>query len=320
MRVVFMGTGDIALPSFRYCLANHEVVGLVTQPDRPVGRHQELHAPKIKELAVEAGVTVLQPERVRRKAELAALAALSPDLIVVMAYGQILPKALLEMPRHGCINLHASLLPRHRGASCIQAAIEAGDAESGVTIIQMDEGLDTGAILFATALSIGPEETGGQLHDRLAELSPESLKVVMESFEKTGEERGVAQDDSLASYAPKLERKDGEVDWSQSAEQLERRIRAYDPWPGSFTMLQDERGRPRRVKLFPSTRVREGEGQPGEVLQAGADGLVVACGEGALSLEQVQPEGGRRLPVEAFLAGHRLEPGSRFFSLENKPE
>ncbi len=311
-----MGTGEIALPSFRMLVGDGSLVGLVTQPDRPVGRSSQARPPRIKELALEADLPVLQPERLRSKEALAELVALEPDLIVVMAYGQILPRAVLELPAHGCINVHASLLPRHRGASCIQAAIESGDTQSGVSIIVMDEGLDTGDVITRHAIPLRGNETGGSLHDRLAEIAPGPLaeSVMMISG---GEVRRERQDDGLATYAPKLERGDGELDWALPAEQLERRIRAHDPWPGSFTAYHDGRGRKRRLKVFPGGEVLldEGLGKAGDLHSVSAAGIVVACGKGGLRLGEVQAEGGKRLPVGEFLRGQSLGEGDCFFSL-----
>jgi methionyl-tRNA formyltransferase len=314
-----MGTGEIALPSFQMVAAGGHLIGLVTQPDRAVGRSSKLRLPRIKELAMEAGVPVLQPERVRKKTALAEIAALEPDLIVVMAYGQILSRAFLTIATLACINVHASLLPRHRGASCIQAAIDAGDAESGVTIMHVAEGLDTGDLILSQATPLGPHETGGALHDRLAESSPKALRRAIEAL-ATGQASRRVQDEQLASYAPKLERNDGEIDWSMTAGELERRVRAYDPWPGTFTTMQDERERKKRLKIFPHTEAVRGEGRSGEVLAVCSDLLVVACGEGALQLREVQAEGSRRLPVSEFLKGNRLGPGDCFFSLERDEE
>ena len=314
-----MGTGEIALPSFRMVAEGGQLIGLVTQPDRAVGRSSKLRPPRIKELARDVGVPVLQPERVRESAAMAEIAALEPDLIVVMAYGQILPRAFLKIARLACINVHASLLPRHRGASCIQAAIQAGDAESGVTIMHVAEGLDTGDLILSQATPLGKFETGGTLHDRLAESSPEALRMAIEAL-ASGKSSRSEQDEQLVSYAPKLERQDGELDWSMTASELERRVRAYDPWPGTFTTMRDERGRQKRLKIFPQTEVVSGEGTSGEVLAVDSDHLTVACGEGALQLGAVQAEGSRRLPVGEFLKGNRLAQGDCFFSLEREKE
>jgi methionyl-tRNA formyltransferase len=317
MRILFMGTGDIALPSLQALLGSrHEVCGVVTQPDRPVGRHQAMHAPPPKVMATAAGVPVLQPERVRADEALQAITALEPDLIVVMAYGQILPKALLEIPPVACINVHASLLPRFRGAACVQGPIDAGDAESGVTIMHVTEALDQGDMILRTAVRLAPDETGGRLHDTLAKLAPPALLEVIDQLEE-GTAPRVRQDEGLSTYAPKLVREDGGLDWSRPAVELERRIRAYDPWPGTFTMFTDHRGRARRLKVFPMAELINGAGDAGEILKASGAGIVVACGQDALILDEIQPDGGRRVSAGEFLTGHPLTPTDRFFSLEN---
>lgn len=313
-----MGSGEIALPSLNALLeSRHEICGLVTQPDRPVGRHQEMRGPRTKEAALAAGVPVLQPERVRNQEALADIAAFEPDLIVVMAYGQILPKALLEMPPVACINVHASLLPRFRGAACIQGPIAEGDAESGVTIMHVTAALDQGDVILRKAIPLAPNETGGRLHDALADLAPEPLLKAIDLLE-TGTAPREVQDEALSTYVPKLGRDDGALDWGLPSVVLERRIRAFDPWPGTFTMFTDQRGRARRLKVFPTAAVVPGSGIPGEILAVSDDGLVVASGDGALAIHHVQPDGGRRVPVSGFLTGHPLGPGDRFFSLENE--
>ncbi|MDE0825669.1 MAG: methionyl-tRNA formyltransferase [Akkermansiaceae bacterium] len=312
MRIVFMGTGEIALPCLRALLASqHEVCAVVTQPDRPVGRHQEMHPPGPKVMAQEAGIPVLQPEKLSNAEDLAELAAFAPELIVVMAYGQILSMDVIELPTVGCINVHASLLPRHRGASCIQAAIADGDEESGVTIMHVVKKLDAGDVILRKRVSIGAGETGGDLHDRLAELSPPVLLEAMEGLEAGTSEREV-QDEALSTYAPKLLRADGKIDWSVSAAELSRRIRAYDPWPGTFAVFKDGKGRERRLKIYPGTEAVEVAGGPGAV-RVEEDGVVVCCGEGGLRLSSVQPEGGRRMTVAEFVVGHGFGDGGQLF-------
>jgi methionyl-tRNA formyltransferase len=316
MRIVFMGTGEIALPAFRSLLGvpGWELVGLVTQPDKPVGRHQqELVAPRIKLEALAADIPVIQPERVKRRAPLAWLAALAPDVVVVMAYGQRLPPELLEMPRLACINLHASLLPRHRGASCIPAAILAGDPQSGITVMHMSHGMDEGDIILRSAIPLAATETGGSLHDRLAALAPLALTEAL-GLLGTGTATRTTQDPAAATHAPKLDRGVGELAWSEPAESLERRIRALDPWPGTFTTAPDSRGRPRRLKVFPATRVANGLADPGTILAITPDGIEVACGSGSLILTEVQPDGGRRMPATQAAHGARWSPGTRFGS------
>lgn len=309
-RIVFMATGDIAIPSFSALLGSeYEVVALVTQPDRPVGRKQELTPPAIKVLAEQHGIPVLQPERVRTEGELEQIAALQPDMIVVMAYGQLLPQALLDMPRVACINLHASLLPRHRGASCIQSAIDLGDHESGVTVMHVSARLDEGDVILRQPMVLDADITGGELHEALAQSAPEALLVALNDLFAGVAEREV-QDSSLANYAPKLMRNDGELDWSMTAEQLGRRIRAYDPWPGTSTSYTDAKGRQRRLKIFPPTVFRPDlSGAPGEILSVAAT-MIVACGEGALELTACQPDGSRRMDMADFIAGGNVTVGT----------
>ena len=303
MRLVFIATGDIALPSFRHLLKHGpRPLALVTQPDKPVGRHQTLTPPAIKVEAVAAGIPVLQPEKIGDAA--GELAALDPEILVVMAYGQILRKNILTLASKAIINLHASLLPKYRGAACIQAAINAGDSESGVTAMHVVRELDAGDMILSKAIPIAADETGGTLHDRLAELAAE---VLAEALEKLADETAarVPQDATLASYIPKLERDDGRIDWSQPAAAIERRIRAYDPWPGTFTTAI-EGGKEKRFKIYPPASVREGGLAPGEISTEGAR-LIVGCGEGVLEITSVQPEGGKRLSAADYLRGRSLE-------------
>lgn len=307
-RIVFMGTGDIAIPAFSSLLEN-DLVALVTQPDKPVGRKQVLTPPAIKTLAQQHDIPVLQPERARDKAFLAELAAFQPDLIVVMAYGQILSQALLDIPTVACINLHASLLPRFRGAACIQAAIDSGDSHTGITVMHVVKALDAGDIILKKATAIGVRETGGELHDRLADLAPEALADALQQL-KDGSATRTLQNENEVSYIPKLMREHGEIEWSQPATSLERRIRAYDPWPGTSTSFTDKKGRARRLKIFPQVTVSNASGQPGEVKITDDGGLLVCCGQGALQIEEVQPDGSRRMSVEDFLKGAVIENGS----------
>ena len=307
MRTVFLGTGDIALPSFSLLAGDPgiELVALVTQPDKPAGRHKILKAPRIKQAAGEAGIEVLQPEKSREA--IPRLAEIRADLFVVMAYGQILPPALLEMPRLACWNLHASLLPRHRGASPIQAAILSGDAETGVTVMHVARELDAGDVVLAERTPIEPGETGGRLHDRLAGLAPVALARALDLLRR-GDPPRQPQQASLVTYLGKLRREDGHLDWTRRSGDLERLVRAFEPWPSTFTTLPDGQ----HLKVFPPVAVVESEGPPGTILSSGPDGLVVACGGGALRIACVQPEGGRRMPAADFLRGHRLAAGIRF--------
>ncbi|MBX3739847.1 MAG: methionyl-tRNA formyltransferase [Akkermansiaceae bacterium] len=303
MRVIFVATGDIALPSFRHLLAHGpKPLALVTQPDKPVGRHQALTPPRIKVEALEAGLPVLQPDNISSAVE--EMRALDPEVIVVFAYGQILRKDVLKLPSKAIINLHGSLLPRHRGASCVQAAIDMGDEESGIAAIHVVKKLDAGDVIFDKAIPIQPDETGGTLHDKLADVAAE---VLAETLKRIGEgtDTRTPQDDSLSNYAPKLERDDGRIDWSMNAEALERRIRAYDPWPGTFTTVQED-GKWKRLKVFPPVVPVPGGAELAEGFQVSGKKLFVACGgAGAVELLHVQPEGGKRMTVEQYLAGRK---------------
>jgi methionyl-tRNA formyltransferase len=251
MRVLFMGTGEIGLPVLRWLIESpHELAGVVTQPDRPVGRSQRIEPGPIKAAAAALDIPVLQPDRIRREPEaVEQIRALTPDVIVVIAYGQILPSSVLEIPHLACLNLHASLLPRHRGAAPIQAAIVAGDEETGMTVMYMDEGLDTGDILLKSRIPIAPDETGGSLHDKLAELAPSALAEALPQL-VAGTAPRITQDSTKATHAPKLEREHGAIDWSQRADVIERKMRAFDPWPGAYTILRDDAGRERKLKIF----------------------------------------------------------------------
>ena len=313
MRIVFIGTGEIGVPTLRALLnSEHEIVAVVTQPDKPVGREQHIEPPPIKKEITRSGdfqtavghsaawkppfLEVLQPAKIKDPQTVGELRALKPDLIVVAAYGQILPHDVLEVPRFACLNMHASLLPRWRGAAPIQAAIAAGDRETGITVMYMNEGLDTGDVLLQRNVEILPNDTGGSLHDRLAQIAPEAL---LESLRlvAAGSAPRIAQDNARATYAPKLKREHGLIDWSESAEAVERKIRAYNPWPGAFMKVDRQ-----NLKIF-SASVVDLTGRPGEILRSDED-LIIATGKGALSLAEVQLEGKRRMTAAEFLRGH----------------
>ncbi len=320
MRIVFMGTGEIALPSLRWLIesSGHEIVGVYTQPDKPVGRKQVLTPPEVKVVAEAAGIPVFQPETLRKNPEaLAELAALEPDLQVVMAYGQILPRAVIETPRIACVNLHASLLPRHRGASPIQAAIREGDAETGITLMHIVPALDAGDMILKHALAIAPDDTGGTLHDKLAELGPGILAEGLPLLE-SGNAPRTPQDEDLVTYAPKLGREDGVIDWSRPAVEIERLVRAYDPWPGTTTLFPTEKGAAVKLKLFPPVTLDAEAGglgdEPGSV--AGTpenDALRVRCGDGGVLRfgGALQLEGRKRLPASEFLRGQPIPVGTK---------
>jgi methionyl-tRNA formyltransferase len=304
MRIVFIGTGEIGVPSLRTLLRSteHELVGVVTQPDKAAGRSQKLTAPPIKIAMGGSTVPILQPDRIKSPEAVEAMREWDADVIVVMAYGQILPGAVLEIPRLACLNLHASLLPRHRGAAPIQAAIAAGDRETGITVIYMDEGLDTGDILLQSRIEILPGETGGSLHDRLAELAPNATRESLGLLHKGAAPR-TPQDSAIATYAPKLTRDDGRIDWSEAAELIERKIRAFNPWPGAFTDLSVSPGLVQKLKIFSAHVIDLDKHIPGEILKAQDGTFVIAATNGALLLGQVQLEGKRRMSATEFLRG-----------------
>jgi methionyl-tRNA formyltransferase len=303
MRIVFIGAGEIGVPTLRALLkSQHEVVGVVTQPDKPVGRAQLVEPPPIKRALAATKMAVLQPVRIKDREPIEEIRALRPDVIVVMAYGKILPRDVLEIPRIACLNLHASLLPRWRGAAPIQAAIAAGDRETGITVMYMDEGLDTGDILSQRTIDILPADTGGSLHDRLAQIAPEALLESLRLVEKKSALR-IPQDNALATSAPKLSREHGRINWSEPAEVIERKIRAFNPWPGAFMTISTNGTR--NLKIFSATVVDFG-GKPGEILRSQNE-LVIAAGEGALSLREVQLEGKRRMSASEFLRGHAIK-------------
>jgi len=308
MRVLFIGTGDIAIPAFDAIAAapQHDLIGLVTQPDRPAGRKRELKAPEIKKRAASMDIPVLQPEKIRRSEAVEELRVLRPDVGVVMAYGQILPGSVLEIPKHGCLNLHASLLPRHRGAVPIQAALLEGDRTTGITVMYMDEGLDTGDIMLMEQLPIEPGETAGALHDRLGALAGRMIVNALDQLE-TGAAPRQPQEEPDATYAGKISREDGRIDWRRPAELIERQIRAMDPWPGAFGSFRLANGALRPAKVLRATVIScEGKPIPGERLPSEPGRLIVACGEGALSVTEIQPEGKRPMPIDAFLRGAQV--------------
>lgn len=304
LRLVFMGTPEFAAASLQKLIGRGEkVAAIVTQPDRPKGRGQKLLAPPVKLLAEAHGIPALQPARVRAPEFIGAMKELAPDLIVVVAFGQILPKDLLEIPRHGCINVHASLLPRYRGASPINRCIIDGATETGVTTMQMDAGLDTGDMLLKKATSIGPDEDAQSLHDRLALIGAEALAETLDLL-ATGRLIPEKQDDRLASYSPMLKKEDGCIDWDREPRTIRNMVRGLTPWPGAYTFLDGK-----TVKIY-RCRVAGGSGVPGTLLQADRSGLVVACRGGGLLIEELQLEGKKRLSTRDFLAGYNIKPGA----------
>ncbi|MBA6134894.1 MULTISPECIES: methionyl-tRNA formyltransferase [Pseudomonas] len=299
MRIVFAGTPEFAAEHLKALLDSpYEIVAVYTQPDRPAGRGQKLMPSAVKALAVAHGIPVLQPQTLRNAEAQAELAALQPDLMVVVAYGLILPQAVLDIPRLGCINSHASLLPRWRGAAPIQRAVEAGDTESGVTVMRMEAGLDTGPMLLKVTTPISAEDTGGSLHDRLAQMGPPAVVQAIAGL-ADGSLQGEVQNDALATYAHKLNKDEARLDWCRPAVELERLIRAFNPWPVCHSTLDGE-----SVKVL-AANVAAGKGEPGEILSASKDGLVVACGDQALSLTRLQLPGGKALSFNDLFNSRR---------------
>lgn len=302
MRVVFVGTGAIGVLALRALRnSDHELVAVVTQPDKPVGREQRVEASPIKRALEGSKIPVFQPQRIKDAAAVEHIQSLRPDVIIVMAYGQILPAPILTAPKIACVNLHASLLPRWRGAAPIQAAIAAGDTQTGITVMYVDEGLDTGDILLKKEIQILPNDTGGSLHDRLADLAPSAL---LEALQLLGDSKAprIPQDSAQATHAPKLNRESGRINWSEPAAIIERKIRAFNPWPGAFTEFKTSAG-PRKVKIF-SADTEKKRGNPGEILSA-ANELVIAAGQDAVSLIEVQLEGRKRMSAAEFIRGNQ---------------
>ena len=302
MRIVFMGTPDFAVPSLQALIdAGHDVCAVYTQPDKPQGRKQILTAPPVKTLALEHDIPVFQPNTLKNEDEQARLRELAPEVIIVVAYGKLLPKAVLDIPPHGCINVHGSLLPRWRGAAPIQWAVIAGDEMAGVTTMQMAEGLDTGDMLLTYETKVGEKETAGELFDRLAQSGAELLT---QTLVKLDEITPRPQDDAQSCYAHMLDKQMAVIDWSKSAHEIDCLIRGLNPWPIALTTLSGE-----RLKVFAAEKAA-GNGEPGTVLEADPKkGLTVACGEGALKLIEIQLGGGKRMKATDFLRGHSLEVG-----------
>lgn len=309
MRIVFFGTAELACASLTALLqAPFDVLAVVTQPDKPRGRDLALQPSPVKALALARGLPVLQPEKARDPAFLNQILDLRPDLMVVAAYGQILPQALLDIPVFGCLNVHTSLLPKYRGAAPIQWAILDGERETGVAIMKMDAGLDTGPVLSEARTPILPGDNSQTLHDRLAEMGGRLLAETIPAY-VAGLLKPVAQV-GPSTYARKITKEDGRLDWSLPALTLWNRIRAFTPWPGTFTFLLDQAKRT-LIKVWAADLAEPG-GPPGRVLRADREGILVACGQGSLNIRVLQKEGGKRLEAAAFLAGNPLPPGAEF--------
>jgi methionyl-tRNA formyltransferase len=305
--IIFAGTPDFAAEALRLLLEKgFNIIAVYTQPDRPAGRGRKLTASPVKELALAHAIPVYQPESFRDEAAVKELAGLNPDLMIVAAYGLMLPPSVLEIPGHGCLNIHASLLPRWRGAAPIQRAILAGDQQSGITIMQMDKGLDTGAMLHKKVIPIYPGEVAGSLHDRLAALGGEAMVEVLEML-RNGSLQAEAQDDSQSCYAHKLKKEEAEIDWSQSAEQIARQVAAFNPWPVAQTHWGEH-----VVRIWQATAPNEmGDRTPGEVIRANKSGIDVSCGEGLLRISELQMPGKKRVDTASFINAYSVD-GVRF--------
>jgi methionyl-tRNA formyltransferase len=313
MRIIFMGTAELSCASLEKLAADKhfQIAAVVTQPDKPKGRELRLTPSPVKTLAEKLNLPVLQPLKARDEKFIGELRELKPGLIVVVAYGQILPQTILDLPAHGCLNVHTSLLPKYRGAAPIQWAIADGNAETGVTIMKMDAGLDTGPILSTRRTPILPADDSQILHDRLAQLGAELLVETIPAY-VAGKIQPQPQPLEGSTYAAKIKKEDGRIDWHLSAEKIWNRLRAFTPWPGAYTFLQAE-PKPQLLKIW-RAEVVEKSGEAGEILSADKTGIVVGCGQGALRILELQREGGKRLTAEAFLAGFPLAPGSSVFT------
>jgi methionyl-tRNA formyltransferase len=312
MKIIFMGTAELSCASLEKLAGKFSIAAAVTQPDKPKGRDLKLQFSPVKILAGKLKLPVLQPAKARDEKFISELRELKPDLIVVVAYGQILPPPILDLPKFGCLNVHTSLLPKYRGASPIQSAILNGETETGVTVMKMDSGLDTGEILSQASTPILPEDNSQMLHDRLAQLGAELLVETIPDY-VAGKILPKPQPAEGASYAAKIKKEDGKIDWSEPAEKLLNRLRAFTPWPGAFTFLKSEL-KPQLLKIW-KAEVLEKSGAAGEILSADKNGIVVACGKSALRILELQSEGGRRLSAQEFLAGNPLRVGETFSTL-----
>ena len=306
MKVIFAGTPDFAAAALKaIAAAGFEIPLVLTQPDRPKGRGMQLAPSPVKQAALELGLRVAQPEKLRNNAEaLQMLKEVEADVMVVAAYGLILPQDVLDTPKHGCLNIHASLLPRWRGAAPIQRAIEAGDAETGVCIMQMDIGLDTGYVVSEHRYAIQPTDTANEVHDALMSLGAAAIVADLQQLKTEGRLKSVKQPEEGVTYAQKLSKEEARINWNESAAVIERKIRAFNPVPAAWVEYQ---GKP--MKIWRAEVVAQ-QGRAGEVLSCSSDGLIVACGENALKITELQPSGGKRMNIAAFAAGHTVEAGT----------
>lgn len=312
MRIIFAGTPGFAAAALDALIkANHEIVLVLTQPDRPAGRGMKTAASAVKQLAQQHGLALLQPLTLKDPELQEQLRTCNADVMVVAAYGLILPQAVLNIPRKGCLNIHASLLPRWRGAAPIQRAILAGDHETGITIMQMDAGLDTGDMLLKHQLIIAPDDTAQSLHDKLSVLGAQSIVEVLILLQQ-GKLVPVIQDETQANYAAKITKTEAEIDWQQSAEQIDRVVRTFNPVPGAYTCFRGV-----VLKIWQAQMVAGGAGKPGEVIAVDRERITVSCGSGSLQIEMVQKPGGKKLSAVDFLTGNHLQPGEYFFTVHH---
>ena len=309
MRVIFAGTPEFAVPTLQALLAHHEVVAVYTQPDKPAGRGKKLTAPPVKTLAEEKQIAVYQPTSLRDQVE--PMRRLNADVMIVVAYGMLLPQSILDIPRLGCLNIHASILPRWRGAAPIQRAIQAGDAQTGVSIMQMEAGLDTGPVFRIARTAIEPQDNSASLHDRLARLGAEAIVETLRQLERDPTYSATPQDDAAATHAAKISKQEARLDWQHSALTLHNQIRAFNPWPVCDTHYQGERIRIRSSQVL-SASDNAGSNKPGQILNATDQGIDVVTGDGILRLLNLQRDGSRALPVEEFLRGFAMSVGSHF--------
>jgi methionyl-tRNA formyltransferase len=305
-RILFMGTPQFACPTLQMLIDRGEnVIAVVTQPDRPKGRGQQMQFPPVKELALSHGIPVMQPVKVRVPDAVEQIRVLNPELIIVVAFGQILPKALLDIPRYGCINIHASLLPRYRGAAPLNWCLINGERETGITTMLMDVGLDTGDMLLKRTTAITPEDDASSLHDRLSLLGAETMAETLELL-MAGKLHPEKQDDSLTCYAPMLKKELGEISWNATTDAICNLVRGVTPWPGAYSRIDG------KIIKIHKVRAGSGSGSPGEILNAGKTGIETASADGSVIIEELQLEGKKRLKAAEFLAGCKIEPGSFF--------